>query len=425
MNLEDYNFQWREGFFFDFPRKRSIFASLKEQLEAKFITILYGQRRTGKTTLLKQLIDELLRAGVPRRHILYFSFDKTGGTVSDIIKQYQQLCGDTFETGKKFIFFDEIQKAANWDSEIKYYYDHFDHLKMFLTGSSSLFIQQGEIESLAGRTLESKLPPLTFREYLYFKEAHEMVENISFYREKLGAEYLQFLKKPYIDLLTLNDDNISKIIHTLLEKIIFQDIPQRFPVDEPELLKRLMTIVCSQPGFTAEYNSLAQELGRNRVTISNYFHYLEEAFLIKKIYNFSSNLLTSEKKLKKIYPAATGFSFYSGQWPPNPSQVFENSLVLESGSDFFYRDNYKNEVDVILNFQSQLVPIEVKFSDAIKPKALKPIQLFMQKNKINKGIIITKNTEEIVKRDDRQLFFIPGWLFALNREIILNDLTAS
>ena len=65
-------------------------------------------------------------------------------------------------------------------------------------------------------------------------------------------EYLNFLKKPYINLLGLTDEESSKVCHTLLDKIIFQDIPQRFPVDEPELLKRLMQIVCSQPGFMAQ-----------------------------------------------------------------------------------------------------------------------------------------------------------------------------
>jgi len=168
---------------------------------------------------------------------------------------------------------------------------------------------------------------------------------------------------------------------------------------------------------------------RNRTTISNYFYYLEQAFLIKKLYNYSPNLLTSEKKMKKVYPAATAFFYYSGQWPPDLSHVFENSIVLETRSDFFYRDNYKNEVDIIVPLDApaagkrpRLVPVEVKFSDAVKPKALKPIQLFMNRNKVSSGIIITKNTGKEVSSDDLHIRFIPGWQFALEKEKIYSDL---
>jgi predicted AAA+ superfamily ATPase len=431
LQIEDFNFHWRKNFSYNFPRKRTLYNTLKDQIGQEFILILYGQRRTGKTTIVKQLMDELIQSGIQRQNILYFSFDKIGSMVSDVLKQYEQLLNNDFRTSSevRYIFLDEIQKAKDWDSEVKYYYDNFKHLKMFLTGSSSLFIKGGEIESLAGRTLEYKLDPLGFAEYLRFKDSEDMLENIDLFKEQLNQEYINFMKRPYIDLIPMIDTDISKVLHTLLDKIIFQDIPARFSLEEPELLQRLMRVICSQPGSIIEYNSLAQELGRSRVTISNYFYYLEQAFLIKKLYNFSTNLLTSEKKLKKVYPAAAAFYFYSGQWQPEMSHVFENTVVLETGSDFFFRDNYKNEVDVIVPIENQvgrkkpfLIPVEIKFSDNIKPKALNPIQLFMKRNKIKKGIIATKNLKKEVTYDDLQLHFIPAWFFSLKKKEILHQL---
>ena len=132
--------------------------------------------------------------------------------------------------------------------------------------------------------------------------------------------------------------------------------------------------------------------------------------------------------LKKVYSAAAAFFYYSGQWLPDLSYVFENSIVLEARSDFFYRDNYKNEVDIIVPLdapatgkRSRLVPVEVKFSDAVKPKVLKPIQLFMNRNKISTGIIITKNTEKEMISDDLRIRFIPGWKFALDKGKIFSQ----
>jgi predicted AAA+ superfamily ATPase len=430
LKLEDFNFHWRKNFFYNFPKERNLYEVLKDRLISgtEFILILYGQRRTGKTTIVKQLIDELIRKGIKRQDILYFSFDKSSGMVSEILKQYEQMFNGNFHAETKYVFLDEIQKAKDWNSDVKYYYDNFKNLKIFLTGSSSLFIKEGEMESLAGRTLEYKLDPLGFDEYLLFNDSGDMLENIPFFKDRLSREYVSFLKKPYINLIGLTDEETSKVLHTLLDKIIFQDIPERFPIDEPDLLKRLMRIICSQPGSIIEYNSLAQELGRNRVTISNYLYYLEQAFLIKKLYNYSPNLLTSEKKLKKVYPAATAFYLYSGQWPPDLSNVFENSIVLETGSDFFYRDNYKNEVDVIVPLEapaagqrSPLLPVEVKFSDAVKQKALNPIQLFMNRNKIDYGIIVTKNTEKEMVINDLRIHFIPAWQFALEKEKIFKE----
>ncbi|MGA1867830.1 MAG: hypothetical protein ACMUJM_04705 [bacterium] len=128
--------------------------------------------------------------------------------------------------------------------------------------------------------------------------------------------------------------------------------------------------------------------------------------------------MTSEKKLKKIYPAAAAFFFYSTQWQPNISSVFENSVVLETGFDFFFRDNYKNEVDVIVPIEDKgerrkpfLIPIEIKFSDTIKLNALNPIQLFMKRNKIKRGIIATKNCEKEVTYNDMQLMICSCILF--------------
>jgi hypothetical protein len=90
LTLEDFNFHWRKNFFYNFPRERNLCAALKKRLTADtgFILILYGQRRTGKTTIVKQLIDTLIRSGVKRQHILYYSFDKTGGMVSEVLKQF-------------------------------------------------------------------------------------------------------------------------------------------------------------------------------------------------------------------------------------------------------------------------------------------------------------------------------------------------
>ena len=97
---------------------------------------------------------------------------------------------------------------------------------------------------------------------------------------------------------------ISKYVKEfVLDKIIYIDIPEVFSIDEPSLLETMFSIISAKPGMIVDYESLSNDLKRNRKTISNYILYLEKAFLIKKLYNYSKNILTSEKKLKKFYPS--------------------------------------------------------------------------------------------------------------------------
>lgn len=148
--------------------------------------------KNRKINIVKQLMDQLVRGGIKRQNILFYSFDKAGALVSEIMKQYEQMFDGGFHADKetKYIFLDEIQKVHDWPEKVKYYYDNFNHLKIFLTGSASLFIKKGEMESLAGRTLEYKLDPLGFAEYLRFKDSDDMLENIPFFKEQLSREYM-------------------------------------------------------------------------------------------------------------------------------------------------------------------------------------------------------------------------------------------
>lgn len=82
----------------------------------------------------------------------------------------------------------------------------------------------------------------------------------------------------------------------VIDRVVYIDIPKVFEIKEPELLARILSIVSASPGLIVDYENLADDLGRNRKTISNYLFYLEKAFLVKKLYNYSKNLLTSEKK---------------------------------------------------------------------------------------------------------------------------------
>ena len=418
--MEKYNFHWREGFFYNFPKKRFLFNDIVKEIESKQIISLIGLRRTGKTTILKQVIDHLIKSKkVKREYILFYSFDEEQPKIEEIITEYETKLGKELLDikDKIYIFLDEIQKLKNWQNQVKYYYDNYQNIKFFVSGSSSLFIKKHTQESLAGRIYEFVLNPLSFEEFLIFKNKEQMLKKKNLFEDTLKKEFLSYQKRQFIEIANKSEERVAKYIKTMIEKIVYQDIPKIFPIENEELLMRILKIIASNPGMLSDYGSLSKELGISRVTLSNYFFYLNESFLIKKLYNFSRNMLTSEKKMKKFYLTTTSFfPFLNNEI--DESKLIENLIVAFVDAKFFWRTPQKYEVDVILKEKSKIIPIEVKYKEYISKKDTKNLLRFCEKFNVEEAVMITqsKSNEEIFKLKSGakiRIKFIPVWKFLL------------
>ena len=419
--IEKYNFHWREGFLYNFPKKREVFNKLIDEIKTRQIISLTGMRRTGKSVLLKQIIDYLISVEkVKRENILFYSFDEEQPKIDDVIKEYESKTSKDIlkENAKIYIFLDEIQKLENWQNQIKYYYDNYSNIKFFVSGSSSLFIKKKTRESLAGRIYEFTLYPLSFREFLIFRDKEEFIEKPSMFENLLKGEFFSYLKRQFIEIINENEERAGKYLQTLVEKIVYQDIPKVFPIENEDLLMKIIKIISSAPGMILDYKSLSNELGISRVTLSNYFFYLEESFLIRKLYNFSKNNLTSEKKMKKFYLSSTSlFTFLNNS--VEESKLIENLIVVNTGASFFWRTPQKYEVDIVLTKNNEVIPIEIKYKNNILPKEVKNLIHFSKDFKIQKAVMITKdfsgvNNFKLENDKILEINFIPAWKFLLN-----------
>jgi hypothetical protein len=419
--IEKHNFHWRGGFSYNFPKKREIFNKLVDEIKTRQIISLIGMRRTGKSVLLRQIIDHLIQSEkVGRENILFYSFDEEQPKIEDIIKEYKSRTGKDIlkENNRIYIFLDEIQKLENWQNQIKYYYDNYSNIKFFISGSSSLFIKKNIRESLAGRIYEFTLYPLSFREFLIFRDKAEFIEKPSMFEDLLKTEFPAYPKRQFIEIVNESEEKAGEYVRTLIEKIVYQDIPKIFPIENEELLMKIMKIIASNPGMLSDYKSLSNELGISRVTLSNYFFYLEESFLIRKLYNFSKNNLTSEKRMKKFYLSSTGlFAFLNNNI--EESKLIENLVVLTAGARFFWRTPQKYEVDIILTKDNEITPIEIKYKNNISPKEVKNLIRFSRDFDIGKAIMITRDLSE--RREFElgngrcvEINFVPVWKFLLD-----------
>jgi predicted AAA+ superfamily ATPase len=138
------------------------------------------------------------------------------------------------------------------------------------------------------------------------------------------------------------------------------------------------------------YDSLGNDLQLSRQTISKYFHYLEQCFVISISYNYSRNFRTSAKKNKKVYLAHPSLiqAFLKDVSPSLMGKLVENAVVSQYEETFFYRKG-SSEIDIIAPYEGKPVPIEIKFQNAIGKSDLKAIKGFLQKNDSKFGVLVT------------------------------------
>lgn len=404
--LKETNKWWKAEFKIDY-KSREIYDKIKKFIGTKQIIALTGLRRVGKTTLMLKIVKDKLEAGFAPENIVYFSFDDFKDIkIKEVIDTYTELMNKNLDKGKHLFLFDEIQKIEGWEEQIKRIYDNYKNFKIIVSGSESLFIRKRIRESLAGRFYEFKVNQLSFKEFLEFKKIER--KNIRLYKEELIRAFKEYiLCNGFPEIVDSDKEIITKYLkENIIEKIIYRDIPQIFPVRDVSILEGLFNIILFDPGEIMDLNSLADDLDISRQTVSTYLDYLEKSFLIKKVYNFSKNVRKTERKLKKYYPAIIHPKLIEKE---NWGKILETAMVLQLNAEFFWRDTYKNEVDIIL-VNDKILPIEIKSGKKIDTRGL---LLFMKKFKIKKGFIISLNQERTAKLKGKTIEAIPAWKFLL------------
>lgn len=405
--------------------RREIFYKILKYLDKRQIIVIKGIRRVGKTTLLYQFIDYLIKdKKINPYHILYYSFDEEIREIDDIMKTFESevLRKKISSFEKLYIFFDEIQKLKNWPNKIKILYDLNPNTKIFISGSSSLDIEKGSKESLAGRSFEFIIEPLSFSEYLSFKNISVDLKRLDIYRKELQIEFNHYLMiSGFIEVINeYNDEILSKyFLESIINRVIFIDIPQIFKIDEPELLRKILKAISSNPGMLLEYKSLADDFGRDRRTIENYISYLKNSLLIKILYNYSKNYLSMERKLKKVYISIFGLPLHLFSEKRNDEdflgKVTENLLISAVDPLFFYRSPDKREIDVVLTGK-KIIPLEIKYKNVVSKRDLSGIIYFLRKFNFKNGLLITKETKKDEEIEGRKIKLIPLLDFLLTKE---------
>lgn len=408
--LVESNSWWKEEFKLEY-HERELYSEISKYIPLPQIIALTGLRRVGKTTLMHKIVLDFIKSGFDARNIIYFSFDEfRDAEIREVIKEYEALMAKNFRQGKYLLLLDEIQKLTNWEDQIKRVYDTYGkNIKIIISGSESMFIKKKSKETLSGRIFEFKVETLSFKEFLFFKGM--MFEPIGLYEKELAGPFEEYiLCQGFPELVGITDkDVIMKYIkESIAEKVIYRDLPQLFKIKDISILDSLLGIIMEEPGQLIEISDLAKELKISRQTLSNYLEYLEESFLIRKLYNFSKSKRKIERKLKKYYPAILSALIFKDD-EISRSKVLEWLIVTRLNAEFFWRDAYKNEVDVVVADRIP-VPVEIKYGKL----DTKGLIVFMKKFNTIKGYIISHEREEELKVGDYTINVFPAYKFLLS-----------
>ena len=378
--------------------------------------VISGIRRSGKSTLLNQIINGLYKKGV-----YYFNFEDErllGFNVEDFNHLYEvflELYGD-----KKVFFFDEVQNVPQWEVFVRRMQGK--KCKFFITGSNASLLSRELGAKLTGRNVNIELFPFSFAEFLSFKGLRLSKHWVSLTPERAAikkhfAEYLKHGGMP--EYLKYQDTTLLKRVY---EDILYRDIVARYGIKQVKPLRELGLYFLSNIGGTFSYNNLKNVLGVGSMnTIKSYTDFMENSYLIFLVNRFSYSLKQQFVSLKKIYCIDNGLAeAVAFQFSKNKGKFLENLVFLELRRRFqeiyYYKTANNLEVDFLIKSGKNGVKL-IQVADNLdgektRRRELNSLEKAMDELKLKTALILTEDNEEKIALKGKVVMVMPiyKWL---------------
>lgn len=400
----------------DIGIQRAALSAALRQATLPHAVVVSGVRRSGKSTLLNQIISDLYKKGV-----YYFNFEDerlVDFNVEDFNNLYEvflELYGE-----KKVFFFDEVQNVLQWEVFVRRMQSK--GCKFFITGSNASLLSKELGTKLTGRNVNVELFPFSFMEFLSFKGFKCSKDCLSFTSERAAikkhfAEYLKHGGMP--EYLKYQDTTLLKRVY---DDILYRDIVARYSIKQVKPLRELGLYLLSNIGGMFSYNNLKKILGLGSMnTIKSYADFMENSYLIFLVSKFSYSLKQQFVSLKKVYCIDNGLAdAVAFQFSKNKGKFLENLVFLELRRNFqeiyYYRTTNNLEVDFLIKTgKNGLNLIQVADNldnEKTRQRELNALKKAMDELKLKTALILTEDTEEEVALEGKVLTVKPiyKWL---------------
>lgn len=388
--------------------KRKIFDQIQPYVGDNTIIVLHGARQVGKTHILFYLQGWLTNKG---ERVFYYDLEYPD-LLADLNRGTEMLLNDLASKGhmegeKVYVLIDEIQYLDNPSSFLKIMADHYKNIHLIVSGSSTFDIKSKFKDSLAGRTTSFEIFPLSFEEFLEFKEIEyipKKVQNksgITRVRE-LYREFIRYGGYPKIALEQAEEKKKQYLLQ-LIDTYIRKDIRDLAQVTDIKKFNNMLKVLASQSGQLLDMASLSRETTISFPTLQKYLTILEETFVIKRISPYSKSPSVEISKNPKLFFFDSGLQsilWFSNFQYTILGSIFETNVFGELVKQYgrsaihFWRTKTRQEIDfVVENTDGSLLPIEVKANfQRFSPKA---IETFRGKYKVLNWKIISLEGDKL------------------------------
>lgn len=339
--------------------------NLQKLIAPNKVFVVYGPRRTGKTTLL-----EHFRQGLNEPNQMVNGEDIF---IQQILSSQSIDKLKNFVGQKKWLIIDEAQKIPAIGLNLKLIVDHIPDIRVIATGSSSFDLASQVGEPLTGRKWTLRLFPLAQMELSQIENAAETAARLE----------SRLIYGSYPEVVLCEDDQLrQRYLKEIISSYLYKDILELEGLRHSDKLVRLLQLLAFQIGKIVSFTELGGQLGLSKNTVDRYLDLLEKAFVIYKLRGFSRNLRKEVSKNPRYYFYDIGIrnaliqNFNPLNLRDDTGALWENYLVMErlkkqeytnmSCANYFWRTYDKKEVDWVEEREGRLFAYEFKWNPSAK-----------------------------------------------------------
>ena len=343
--------------------KRELYLKrIRDFYDSDLVKILVGIRRSGKSVILEQIIEELRNRGIDIEHIIYINFEFIEfEELTDYKKLNKYIKDKIKDNSMYYLFFDEIQNVDNFEKVVNSLRAS-EKVSIFITGSNSRLLSEELSTVLSGRYVSFRINPLSYKEVLQLQGKESNDEIFNNYM-KWGSLPNRFEFK--------NEESIKNYLYGVFDSIILRDVVERLKIRDTALFNLILQYIIDTIGreFSAEniINFLKNE-GRevSTLTIYSYLDALCKALLIRKVYRYDIHGKAILKTLNKYYVTDLGIA----QIKNNKTEIDKcyaienivyNELIIK-GYDVYTGKTKKGEINFVATKPDKKIYIQVAFS---------------------------------------------------------------
>ncbi|MDP2925582.1 MAG: ATP-binding protein [Nanoarchaeota archaeon] len=394
--------------------ERFLERKIEKYLHRKEIIAIIGARQCGKTTLMEHVFKKLKNAK-------FISFEDRD-ILELFIKDINSFV-DLYAKDLNYLFIDEFQYAKDGGKQLKYIYDNYK-IKIFISGSSSSELSIQSVKYLVGRIFILNLNPLSFGEYLNYK--NKKIYEIQIKDKILSPPIIKEINKYYKEfaiyggypavVLSSDKEEKEEVLKNIFNTYFLKEIKEILQLPEDFKLSKLIKILSLQIGGLTNYNELSTGSGFDYKELLKYLNVLKKTFICFECLPFFKNKKKELVKTPKIYFLDNGFrnivikNFQPLENRTDIGELNENFIASEltkTGIDTkYWRTKAGAEVDFIIEKNGEIIPIEVK-SNLTNSKITRSYRNFLDEYKPEKGYVLSMNFFNQIKIGKYPIFFMP------------------